>query len=503
MPLLTKTQGPESIAWSIGGAPVTMQWDSCRMTAPGGYEGVRGQVTGALQRRKLRQGAEIKGVRPNGKILYQGTLVSTPKVINGVAYVEAEGYQAVVRRHNERLPYIIGDSSQWSGANELPFDYSVNQKFTMASKNDSIGWTINQTETYAVDERAGYGLFVPDYAVQRIKCTMRKSSDTNDFELYFRGANNLGALTLRGNRSLAAANPDGSAFSVTIGGPDQDTVVVALWCTAAVTPANTKRVWLQDLVACVIADDDNWATSEVVSDVAARLNFADDVTATGTEIGVLDWNGGWDELLNYMAAIEDWTWLVIDDRTKGPKTDAQLTFRPWGHKTWQTSLNTASENLTVAPLYNRVTVFYERPEGVPQHKTFDPADFDLDDPIPGLHYEYPDPPVLENPQRNLKLVNNIAERLLTRVTKTRLVGSIKVAALTKGVPFDIQAGDLLNIPDYDPKVGPQRISAVTYNADGTADLSLERSFDIAAMLFRLTAHRRRTSPHSFGSGHRS
>lgn len=503
MPLMTKATGPEKVAWSIDHQPVLMEWDSCSMIAPGGFDRLTGKVNAKQHRRVLKQGARVKGVRPNGKTLYLGTLVSQPKIVNDVATIEAEGYSAIARRRTRRLPYIIADASQWSNVDELPFDYTNNSKYSLQSKGDGIGWIIDSAHTYNSPDRAGYGLYVPGHAIQRIRATIRKTNDDNNFDLEVRDADDLGSASVASTKTLGAATADGATWNVPA--VNQNTVLINVVSNSGGGAAGTTmRVTLQDLVACVLADDNDWTTADVVADVADRLGFAADITNTDTEIEALDWTGSWDELLTYMAAIEDYTWLITEDQTKGAKKDAMLTFRPWGAKTWQTNLDMSQESLTVAPLYNRVAVDYERPEGVPQHAVFEVADFDdLTDPITNLTYEYPDAPRLENPQRSKHLVNAIGEKLLRHVSTYRLVGNIKVAALRKGTPWDIRAGDKLQVDGYDPKVPPQRIAAVTYNADGTADASLSRSFDIAAMLFRLTAHRRRSNPHPGASGHRA
>ena len=506
MPVIHK-DAPEEVAWSIGGVPVNFEWGSCSMTAPGGYSDVSGQVTGARQLKRIRQGQTIIGTRANGRILYKGTVVSPPKIVNDTAYVEGEGFQAIVRRHNERLPYLIADASQWSEISSEPFSYSASSKFTLQSQGDLLGWKVAPSETWGSSGlRDGYAIYIPDNGVQRIRATLRKSDNDADWEMAFLGGDDLGAISDVTTKALSVANPDGTALNIHYASTASNTVAIVVRTTGSTTPSTKYHWWLQDVTACVIADDTDFSVSDVVSDVAMRLGFGEEVNTSSIQVETLDWTSGWDELLNYMAAIEDWTWLVIEDTSKQMKP-AALVFRPWGHNTWNTSLDLAKENLTVAPLYNRVTVMYERPAGVPHHKTYRPSDFGITDPVPDLEYEFPDSPTLENPQRSTNMVEAIAQRLMRRVTETRLAGTIRVSGLTSGRPFDMKAGDMLNINGYNPAVPPQRISHITYNADGTADVQLERSWDVGAMLFRLSSgghgRRRRAAAHSWGSGHRS
>ena len=493
MPVLSRANPQEAIAWSIDGKAVVLDWANAKMTAPGGYDSMTGKVS-SFHARHLFQGARVVGTRPNGKVLYQGLLASTPKIVNDVATIEAEGYQSRIRRRSSRLPYVIADASQWSQSNELPFDYANSEKYNLQSKKDGLGWVISNDTNYTASDRAGYGLYVPQHRVQRLKMTIRKSADDSNFQVDVRQADDLGSISSPvDTKALGAGTADGATFNVSA--VTKNTVAVFLTATAGSPTAGTNmRVTLQNIRACVIAGDDDWTTSDVVSDVAGRMHFTDDVDSTGTLIGGLDWNGNWDGLLDYLADIEDWTWLVIEDTSKA-KADAALTFRDWGHHSWMTNLDMAQENLTVAPLYNKVTVFYTTPGGVPQHKSYTPDDFGLDDPLDGDPYEYPDPIRLEDPQRNTNLADAIAEKLLRRVTQLRLVGSSKVMALEHGVPFDMQAGDTITMRGYNPKAGPQRIASVTYNNDGSADVSIERDYDIAAMLFKTTAKK-------FGAGHR-
>jgi hypothetical protein len=514
MPVVTPRglPGPEAIAWSIDGVPVNLAWDSCSMVAPGGYDALRGTITGHLQthrvRKALAQGMQIRGVRPNGRVLYQGYLISRPKILNDVAYIEAGGYQDNIRRRNTRLPYVISDASQWSTRDESPLNYAVNnQKIDTFSKNDSLGWKVDGNTSYATGNDAGYGIYVPGHKIQRIRCTIIKTGDDANFDMKFYDADDLGALGAAvSTKTMGAGNPSGTDFNIPA--VNHDTVVVTIEYTAGggMPSGGSDKFMLRSLEACVIADDDDWITSDVVSDVASRMSFADNVSDGSTDIGGLDWTGSWDELLTYMANIEDWTWLVEEDRTKnGREAHAMLTFRDWGHNTWTTNMDLSdATSLTVAPTYNQVVAQFERPAGVPQHKVYSVHDFnDLDDPTPGFTFEYPDPIVFENPQRGTTRADTVAEKLLRRVSQLRLVGNVKVAGLAKGRPYDMKAGDKLKVDKFHPDAPPQRISQITYNADGTADCTLERSWDIGAMLFRLTNHRRRTTPHGHGAGHRN
>jgi hypothetical protein len=66
---------------------------------------------------------------------------------------------------------------------------------------------------------------------------------------------------------------------------------------------------------------------------------------------------------------------------------------------------------------------------------------------------------------------------------------VKVHYTSKGVPYDIWPGDLLELGDFQPKVPPQRIAAVTYNFDGSVVCSLEAEVDTAALVDRLILRR--------------
>jgi hypothetical protein len=206
----------------------------------------------------------------------------------------------------------------------------------------------------------------------------------------------------------------------------------------------------------------------------------------------LDWNTGAAELLNYLADIEDQTWLVMHSDKK--HTYGKLYFRDWGHTVWHTSLGDWAEDqgLEVQPLFNRVTTTFESPPGVQQSVRSAPEDFGLKDPLRGQQVDYPDLLQLEDPQADNSLAQAVNAKALAKLTKLRLKGQIKVNYVSKGVPFDIWPGDVLKIGGFQPDLPPQRIAAVTYQNDGTVVCSLGLDYNIAALVDkRITRHLKR------------
>jgi hypothetical protein len=140
-------------------------------------------------------------------------------------------------------------------------------------------------------------------------------------------------------------------------------------------------------------------------------------------------------------------------------------------------------------LYDRITTTFDNPPGVQQSKRNSVGDFGLKDPLPGQNYDYPEPLHLEDPQPDAGLAEAVNQRALSRLVQLRVQGQVRVRYTTRGVPYDIWPGDLLGLGDFQPKVPPQRIVAVTYNRDGSVTCSLGAETNVGALVDKLITRR--------------
>jgi hypothetical protein len=282
-----------------------------------------------------------------------------------------------------------------------------------------------------------------------------------------------------------------------------DTLSLVVESQTTNTPAAKEKFWISDLHVNGIGIDDETTTSDIMVDLANRSDYDPDAIADSSLAALpLDWDSSWDQLADYLAGLDDWVWVVEEDSAlkRGGRMQyfGGMRYNSWGRDgegEWKGQIHKGIvEDLTLLPLYNRVSVVYESPPGVTQTFTTDVSDVaDLDDPLARKGYvsEYPTPFRIAVPQFNNDLAASIGATLLRRLTKQRVQGTVKVTRLYNGQPFDIRAGDTLNITDFTPKIPPQRITEVTYNPDGTVDCSLERSFDLGIVMRKLQRGARR------------
>jgi hypothetical protein len=481
-----------------------MEWDSFEATAPGGYGQLRNaRVLPKKGRRvKMWQGDIVEAHRPNGRICYQGKLSAPPKYVitdgirGQVGIITAMGPRTVVDGFNDRLPYQILGGESWDAMDSDPAHYSVIESWTPVHHGHAIGMktTLGEAVAAGVAQRGGFYLFTDGHDIQRVAGTIRKAGPQNANQtMTISTASQLGALTTEQTFVLSdAANPDGTTFAVacTNAVSPRDTLTIAWNYNTAYTPPTTKRYWVDDLRVGIITDQDTFTTANVAADVANRCGYSS-ATAGSLNVLPLDWNGPATELLNYVAGLEDATWLVMHSGKKN--VYGRLIFRPWGNTIWYVRFGDGSAEdggLEILPLYDAITTTYESPHGMPQAKRSKASDFGIKDPLPGVQADYPDPIALQDTQPNNSLALAVNQRALQRLTQMRLQGSVTVRKTHIRQPFDILPGDKLVIGDFQPQgVPPQRIAGVTYNRDGSVTCSLTRDLNLDSIVSRLANRR--------------
>jgi hypothetical protein len=485
---------PATIHWSVGGKACVLDWDSFEATAPGGY----GQLIAEAKpergrRRRIKQGDHVIGKKPNGSVVYEGRVDQPPKYVDDVAHIVAMGPRTVLDGYNDRLPYQIRDASQWQELHADPATFASNSpKFQIAQKGNTIGIQTQQGQQYNNGDNQGYYAWVQGFDIQNLQFVLRKTVSNTNLDLRVRRSDDdFSAPTTVTTISMGGGGPaDGTARDVDIAA--NASVVIIDWnANANDTPANNQRFWAQAIRIGVLTDQDVFTSSEVAQDVGRRCGYQ--VSAVGaTNMMPLDWNSPATDLLNYLADIEDQTWLVMSSDRRG--TYGRLIFRDWGHKVWRTHLGEWAEDqgLECQKLYNRATTTYQNPPGVQQSVRSAPEDFGLKDPLPHQQEDYPDILQLEDPQADDGLARAVNAKVLAKVTKLRVKGNLRVVYTKKGVPFDIEPGDAIKIGGFQPDVPPQRIAAVNYQKDGSVVLSLGIDYNLAALVDqRITRHLKR------------
>jgi hypothetical protein len=484
------------LVWNIDHRHVPMDWDSATMTAPGGFDQMRGRVPIARMPDGSGQGSRIVARRPTGDILWMGSLVAPPKVSDGYALIEARGPVDAIRRRSKRLPYQVKGAQYWSDRESDPFNYSNSEKYELFSKGNSLGFKVVDDVSYTATRQAGYALFLQDWPIRRVAFTIHKTADMGNFDIYLQGTDDLGTLNDLEQWVLGSTNPDGTEVDYTLP-VAYDTISLVVRSNTTHTPADNARFWLSDLRVNGKGVDDYTTTSEIIADLARRCDYDPGrIESSSLVAQPLDWSGAWDGLADYLAMLDDWTWVVEEDRAtaRGVRSDyfGGMRYSEWGRDgegEWSGKIARGlDESVTMLPLYNRVTTYYESPPGLIQSLTTDAEDMtdeDYDDPLErrGVVAEYPQAVSLLNPQANSDLALAVNQTLLRRLAKQRVQGSVNVSRLSNGDPFSIRAGDTLDMTDFEVlgrkgKIPPQRIVGVTYKPDGTCTVQLGHDYHL-------------------------
>jgi hypothetical protein len=307
-----------------------------------------------------------------------------------------------VDQFTDRLPYQIIDATKWSDAHAEPFNYDgfSNPKFNLISKGNVLGFA-NQTGTafIANTDYAGYAIYTGDYPIQQVKFTIKKYgvTDNGNFQLTVQSAKDFGSTTTENTYLMTdAANPDGTARTVNIS-DDKNVLIIGYQAINNTTPVNPQRVWLRSLRVGVITTGDEFTTADVASDVASRCNYASQTEGTLNALP-LDWDASATDLLDYMAALEDSTWMVLADPSG--RNYGKLFFRDWGNHTWNTRLdgNAEDQGLVVLPLYDSYATTWQNHRGLDQTTRSTAKGVGLTDPLPGKTFDFPEPAHIPEPQ---------------------------------------------------------------------------------------------------------
>jgi hypothetical protein len=238
-------------------------------------------------------------------------------------------------------------------------------------------------------------------------------------------------------------------------------------------------VRLKDLRVNDAGTDDVMPGSSIASELAARMGYDDSlITASLNNALPMDQiAGSWSDLLDRIAVLDDYRWLVLDDAGLGPRLD----YGPWAREWILYSATAEWSGLVPIELHNRVRVRYQTAAGTPSDVVVDA----VSDPLEGTGltnvYEY----ALEGVQTDDALATGVANLLLARVSTRRYAGPVHVLdahdARGRSV-YEILPGDIARLTDFAPAASHQgRIYEVTYSAAGVT-LGIEAPADVTSIL---------------------
>jgi hypothetical protein len=482
--------------WTIDGVHVDLDKDiawSARMVAPGGFERFTGAISEKVARRiGIDQGSPLTGWLSAERVLYAGRVSASPKLKDGKAAITASGFKVIAEKASGRLFWQGRDGSLFVPGQTAPYSYGAdNLKFGLEISKTLIAFTVetgvainNNDKMPAIMWVPGAGGVQPGAGINRFACHVDGNTSFNGYNLEIStGVGPSGNRTNHLIQSLTTLPLDIDTNWVT----DDDLFSIVLRRSGGNETAPTRRLELTNIRVNGRTISDVMSPAEMVADIGGLCGYdISGVRTSATNALPQDWQtGSWAEAMTQQQVFDDWTWLVLEDKGKGPL----LVFYPWASApVWSMSMERdADETLENIERDNKV---------IAKYKTLDGAWAEVGlmaspDPLANKQIVNTYTEELSDPQPDNSLATTVAETLLARRSKQRVRGTLRVARVSRGgasfSPYWARAGELANVRDYRPKVDPQRIVGITYRPDGLADLDIDQDVSAAGVIAKAEA----------------
>lgn len=451
--------------FTIDSVHVPMQNWQANAIKDGGFQNFDGDIPEEWLRRypdSIGQGAVLTAYQDGDSVIWEGTLDADPEPVRGLAHVTATGAMQRAQRATGRRLYLTRDYSLWQDGGDEPM------VFTPALDNIEAEVRTSQLfyrgfvdETYTTGDAHPLAMWAPGDLVTSYAFDIVKSGNTNDFELRMqRFTGPSGTRTLIEDIALTAGGP--SARDVAITGAE-DGLVANLRNVSGAAPAVNRKVRVKNLRVRGRASTDNMRTDQVIADVGAALGYdtTKAITTSTLDCMPLDWTSGtWLELMLYIASLEDWRVLILEDQGKGPVVD----YGPWA-TTWKIRRSRhADPDLDALPLYNNFVVHYTDTAGAPLQVSTSVS-------VPSLtarNVTNTFEQTLSDPQADSTLAQSVLAFLAARYSVPRYQGPIDIVGATtpSGRPasaYEVRPGDLVEVGDWGPEdTRTLRVHEVTY-----------------------------------------
>jgi hypothetical protein len=459
------------ISWTLDGRPIRLSDWEATTAVNAGYDTARGRsprgdVVHAVQ------GSILTAYRTDASVMWQGRLAQPPTIRRGVAQLEAGGFHRKLRKTSRPMLYRFDDISAWVPGDGDPHEYLSSEKYEQSIYPGRMVLTIDKDEAYVAGNKNRAVLWLEDNRISKVEYDWSISSSASNFDLLLeRGDGPDGTLTTEHTQSLSPTTSGTRTVSLT---GNNDLVCLNLECNTNTTPTTKRKVIITGIRVYGRSTSDNVTASDVASDIADMAGLEDNVTGTETRILPLFFEAGSHaDRLDFLAAFEDFRWLVLENRGDGPRLD----YGPYSRVWRVTEERGAVYDLIDQERFNEVRVFFRAPSGRSRTVT---AEADA-----GISYTNTYEFEWELPQNSSGIATAVATRVVNRLSQRRVAGSVEVREVTDTngayrAGHDVLAGDLLDLTDQ-ADLPPQRIVRVTYREDGVR-IDLENDVDLTALL---------------------
>jgi hypothetical protein len=477
------------VSWQIGGYPVPLQWSDVSMSVPGGF-GNLGQAVVPRESWPLTEGlfSLVEGTRTDGVPFYVGEVTGPPHVNENKVYLQVQGLQERLGRMRGRRLYQSRDLSKLVAANADPHVAGAYPMHTLYSVSTSDGLIdFNRAPgTYASGDRASVMFWAKDQSIYRVAFDVDRTNTMATWEIRLStGTGPTGTMTDEGTTygltGTTTINVDATLTAV------GDQLGISIYSTGAATPTLEQHCVIRNLRIneTRVGASDTFTLSDLADDLAAEMNWDVAGTGSGRNMLPMDWESDWPSRLTEAATTCDCMWMVIPTTSDN---DAALYVGDWGRSTW-TVRGVDYSDVQPQIRYNKVAVAYTTPAGVPVESTgtADPdfyAQFSRD-----VYWPPEGPYQLSNRQYDSTNADAAVTSLLDYWSSPRVSGQIEIGRIWgpdgEAHPWDIDAGDLVNLPELDTledDLGPQRIIEVAKRVDGTSVISVGEATSLGALL---------------------
>jgi hypothetical protein len=410
------------------------------------------------------QGAPVKAWRSDGTLLWSGEMPLDPRPDGDVLFIRAEGFAENLAAQRTRMFYRKDGTDGWVNAEDEPHNYNVDEDVLDCEvRPTSLFLRWRKGETVNTGQSRGWLIWVEGSTITRYTFThIDNMGVTDNVWRIYRATGPAGGATQVADHSLLVGSAN---VAQNVSSAEDELLIFYRRNGGNHTAAQTFKGRIVKLQIYGRTTSDTFSASDVVSDVGTNAGFdVSGVQSNSLAVLPLDWTDPHPALLTFMAELTDWRWLLRGE---------ELRFGPF-ERTW--SLDTTTDAVaTLEPekRYRRVRIPFRNLAGVMREGEAIAADTSAPD-------ETWYGPALEDPQQNDTLAVSAAGLLADHMASRRVSGSVqigKVRGVGPASPYDVEAGDLLNMTDLAPDLGPQRIRTATYRPGEDVTVGIGEPFD--------------------------
>ena len=459
-----------AIGWEIDGKPVRMLGDwQAEVATNWGERTFTGTVSKDIT--WVDQGSTIIGWRRSGEPIWQGTVVAEPRIDGERLRIRGEGFARKLAENRTRMFYRIDGFAGWSDKEEDPYAGTNNDKYDLTVRPGILRWRLDPSDAFSTNDQAGFATWVEGGEITKYSFVVTTGASYGAFDLeYQRFTGPTGTKSTVNTHTL---NPVSSPITGTMTVSPEDAAVLRMIANTNAASGTRRVVTVTQGKLYGRTNDDNFSLSDVCEDVGQASGFGTDgVVSNALLILPLDWTDPHPGLLDYMTELADWLWMIRGQ---------ELIVKPYG-QIWETATDVgAKPQLEPEPQANIFVQPYRTVSGTLRKSTATATT----DPFPGQEIIVWGEE-LEDPQANSDLPDAVARSAVEFESSFRASGTVELTEVrlqgSVHLPYDVEAGDQLQLTDLAPQLGPQRVEAITYRPNNHATATVGQAFDLVRTL---------------------